>query len=202
MLVLRYSITIYGVPVDGKRNSTVHPFITSLLCQHSLFHNKIKSTIYLSPLLYWSNDSLWSCQYNSMTSSHDGMLFLSIQLKCSPVADFHGPVTRYVILRVAYMPGTFSLPALLFSNPDMHHGMWVMHMPWCMPGSLTGGFFWSRRRGKRSRHSQCMRNPQFYVSGKRLMQAPYTNTLLGGIEQGQNCTQSQIMQFCLASIFN
>ena len=35
----------------------------------------------------------------------------------------------------------------------------------------TGGFLWSRWRGKRSwhsRHSRRMRNPPFYVSGKRL----------------------------------
>ena len=43
----------------------------------------------------------------------------------------------------------------------------VTHVPWCMPGSLTRGFIWSRWQGKRSRHSQRMRNPQFYVSGKR-----------------------------------
>ena len=30
-------------------------------------------------------------------------------------------------------------------------------------------FLWSRWRRKRSRHSRCMRNPQFYVSGKRLI---------------------------------
>ena len=36
------------------------------------------------------------------------------------------------------------------------------HVPWCMPGSLTSGFLWSRWRGKRSRHSRRMRNPQFY----------------------------------------
>ena len=45
----------------------------------------------------------------------------------------HGPLTRYVKLRVAYapgMPGTFS-PALRASDPDMHHGMCVKHVPWC-----------------------------------------------------------------------
>ena len=36
-----------------------------------------------------------------------------------------------------------------------------------MSGSLTIGFLWSWRRGKRSRHSRRMRNPQFYVSGKK-----------------------------------
>ena len=82
---------------------------------------------------------------------------------------WHGPLTRYVKLRVANalgMPGTFSTP-MWFSDPSMHHGTCVTHVPWCMPGSLTGDFHWSRWRGKRSRHSRRMRNPQFCVSGKR-----------------------------------
>ena len=66
------------------------------------------------------------------------------------------------------MQGTFSPPPRN-SNPDMHHGTCVTHVSWCMPGSLTSGFLWSRWRGKRSRHSRCMRNPQFCVSGKRPM---------------------------------
>ena len=45
----------------------------------------------------------------------------------------------------------------------------MAHVPWCMPRSLTVGFIWSRWRGKRSRHSRRMRNPQFCVSGKRPM---------------------------------
>ena len=32
------------------------------------------------------------------------------------------------------MPGTFSSP-LRVSDPDMHHGACVTHVPWCMPGS-------------------------------------------------------------------
>ena len=27
----------------------------------------------------------------------------------------------------------------LVSDPDMHHGTWVTHVPWCMSGSLTRG---------------------------------------------------------------
>ena len=27
----------------------------------------------------------------------------------------------------------------LVSNPGMHHGTYVTHLPWCMSGSLTGG---------------------------------------------------------------
>ena len=47
------------------------------------------------------------------------------------------------------MPGTFS-PSPQVSDTDMHHGTCVTHVPWCMPGSLTSGFFWKRRRGKTS----------------------------------------------------
>ena len=55
------------------------------------------------------------------------------------------------------------------SDHDMHHGTCVTHVPWCMPGSLTSGFFWSQLREKRSRNSRRMRNPRFDVSGKRAM---------------------------------
>ena len=81
----------------------------------------------------------------------------------------HGPLTRYAILRVAHapgMPGKFSSPPRV-SDHDMHHGTCVTHAPWCMPGSLTTGSLWSRRWGKRSRHSRRMRNPPFWVSDKR-----------------------------------
>ena len=43
------------------------------------------------------------------------------------------------------MPGTFS-PQARGSDPDMHQGTCITHVPWCMPGSLTSGFLWSRRR--------------------------------------------------------
>ena len=66
------------------------------------------------------------------------------------------------------MPATFSSPRWV-SDHDMHHGTCVTHVSWCMPGPLTIGFLWSRWRGKCSRHSRRMRNPQFYVSGKRPM---------------------------------
>ena len=83
----------------------------------------------------------------------------------------HGPLTRYAKLRVAHapgMPGTISPPPRV-SDPDMHHGTCVTHVPWCMPGSLTSCFLWSRCQGKRSRHPWRIRNPQFCVSGKRTM---------------------------------
>ena len=64
--------------------------------------------------------------------------------------SWHGPLSRYVKLRVAHAPGnsgTFS-PSSRVSDPDMHHGTCVTHVPWCMPGSLTSRFLWSRWQGK------------------------------------------------------
>ena len=58
----------------------------------------------------------------------------------------NGPLTRYVKLRVAHapgMPGTFPRERLqrkpLVSDPIMHHGTCVTHVPWCISGSLTSG---------------------------------------------------------------
>ena len=45
------------------------------------------------------------------------------------------------------MPGMFSPPPWV-SDPSMHHGTCVTHVPWCMPESLTSGFLWSRVAGK------------------------------------------------------
>ena len=86
-------------------------------------------------------------------------------------ATANGPLIRHVKVRVAHapgMPGTFSLPPRV-SDPDMHHGPCVTHVAWCMPGSLSCGFVWSQRRGKRSLLSRRMHNTQFHVSGKRPM---------------------------------
>ena len=65
--------------------------------------------------------------------------------------SWHGPLSRYVKLRVAHAPGnsgTFS-PSSRVSDPDMHHDTCVTHLPGCMPGSLTSRFLWSRWQGKK-----------------------------------------------------
>ena len=67
------------------------------------------------------------------------------------------------------MPGTFS-PSPQVSDPDMHHGTCVTHVPWCMPGSLTIGFLWNRRRGKTFPAFPAHAQPAIYVSGKRPME--------------------------------
>ena len=80
----------------------------------------------------------------------------------------HGPLARYVKLWVAHAPAiprTFFPPPRV-SDPDMHHGTCVTHVPWYMLGSLTSGFLWSRWRGKRSRRSWCMRNPQWLIQSR------------------------------------
>ena len=51
---------------------------------------------------------------------------------------------------------------LLVSDPGMHHGTCITHVPWCMSGSANPRWW-----GKHSRHSRRMRNPQYHVSGKR-----------------------------------
>ena len=78
---------------------------------------------------------------------------LTFRWGCSNfIKNFHnGPLTRYVKLRIAHapeMPGTFFLPPRI-SAPDLRDDMCVMHVPWCMPGSLTSSCLWSWWRGKR-----------------------------------------------------
>ena len=46
------------------------------------------------------------------------------------------------------------------SDPGMHHVTCVTHVPWCMSWLLT------RSDGEMLPAFRCMRNPQFYVSGK------------------------------------
>ena len=55
----------------------------------------------------------------------------------------------------------------LVSDPGMHHGTCVTNVPWCMSGSLTPPPPPPPETEKSSRHSRRIRNPQFYVSGKR-----------------------------------
>ena len=82
----------------------------------------------------------------------------------------NGPLVRYVksaVCACAGNAGNVFFPPPRVSDPGIHHGTCVTHVSWCLPGSLTNGFPWSRRRGKRSPHSRRMRNPKLYVSGKR-----------------------------------
>ena len=123
--------------------------------QHTVHYSNYKYGV----LFAWLYCSLAKVKYRQVLNVFH---FHEIEL-------FHGPLTRYAKLLFAHAPGTpgtFS-PPVRVSDPDMHHSTCFTHVPWYMPGSLTGDFLWRRWRGKLSRHSRRMRNTQFYVSGKR-----------------------------------
>ena len=69
-------------------------------------------------------------------------------------------IRKIVGCACAWNAGNVS-PAPRDSDPDMHHGTCVTHVPRCMLGSLTSGFLLSQWREKRSQHSLRMRNPQY-----------------------------------------
>ena len=62
------------------------------------------------------------------------MLWVSYQIR--KIMGVHAPG----------MPETFPRH-LWLSDPGIHHGTCVTHVPWCMPRSLTSSVLW-RRRGK------------------------------------------------------
>ena len=101
---------------------------------------------------FWS---LTFFQYAVMTWTnfpHDWLCWRGIHRPPEDrLCSVHGPLARDVKFRVAHeliMLGTFS-PSPRISDPDMHHGTWVSHVPWCMPGSLTSSLLRIRWRGKR-----------------------------------------------------
>ena len=96
------------------------------------------------------------------------------------------------------MSGTFSPPQRV-SDPDMHHGTCVTHVPWCMTGSLTSVLLWSRRRGE-----------TFPASGKRPIGMPIVDITYIHWRSLPNCTgdyhdprkwveRSMGIKFCLCS---
>ena len=121
-----------------------------------------KLNVYFNqPHMLWKQDN---GKYPSHSKADNEALCLIGLMPPLNKSDSHGPLGTFVKLRVVYapgMPGTFFSPPRV-SEPNMHHGTFVMHA-----GSLISGFLWSRWRGKRSRHPRRTHNPQFYVSGKR-----------------------------------
>ena len=80
----------------------------------------------------------------SLTISTDDLVTVTATGKVSAWASCQ--IRKVAGAHAPGMPGTFS-PSPQVSDPDMHHGTWVTHVPWCMPGSPTSGFLWNRRRG-------------------------------------------------------
>ena len=110
------------------------------------------------------------------------------------IGKCHGPLTRYVKLRIAHAPGmpaTFSPPSTSKESASkrsrhMRHARAVMHVGIANP----------RWRGNGSRHSRRMRNPQFYVSGKRPMGVWHTEKLA----MGYLLLVTQVSHKCLYSL--
>ena len=76
----------------------------------------------------------------------------------------HGPLTRLRVTHAPGMPRTFS-PPLWISDFDMYHATCITHVPWCMPGSLTSSFLWSRLRGNiPSIHNACATHNFTYLA--------------------------------------
>ena len=93
-------------------------------------------------------------------------------VKSSPNMTFyavHGPLTRYVKVRIAHAPGmqgTFSPPSTLKESASKQSRQASRHVRHAR-AVMYVGIANPQWRGKRSRHSQRMRRPQLYVSGKR-----------------------------------
>ena len=73
----------------------------------------------------WAHNQMMSC-INNATSISPWDMFTHLW----PHRSGYGPLSRYVISRIAHapgMPGTFSPPPWV-SDPDMHHGTYVTHV--------------------------------------------------------------------------
>ena len=106
--------------------------------------------VYFAHIVKFTSQELWQ-SYDCHRSSEEILHILDKLITWTTITW-----VSYQIRKIADC--AFSPPPLV-SDPDMHHGTCVTHVPWCMRGSLTRGFLWSRWRGKRSRHSRRIRNP-------------------------------------------
>ena len=124
--------------------------------------------------------SLWNSHRSSEPKIHCKLpriqcslgIFQSILKSTNHRADNTSQCTYYQIRKIAGCACAGNawnvFPVIRgVSDPGVHHGTCVTHVPWCMPGELNSGFLGSWWRGKHSRHSWRMRNPQFCVSGMR-----------------------------------
>ena len=92
-------------------------------------------------------------------------------LKSTAFDASNGSPTRYVKLRIAHapgMPGSFSPPPTSKDTASWRSQHASRHVRYAR-AVMHVGIANPRWRGKRSRHSWRMHNPQFYVSGKRPM---------------------------------
>ena len=134
-----------------------HIFISLIQFMHGIVY------IEYIPLIYGVNFFLFDGNINGVEPTNYKYVALDnsiIWRKCYRLSMYlsdmgryciyHGPLTRYVKLRMRpECRGCFPRQTRV-NDPDMHHGTCV---------TPTSGFHWIRWWGKRSRHSRCMRNP-------------------------------------------
>ena len=143
---------------------------------HAASCDLIQNVFYLVRLAGYPNNniqietSVWTrfCWHHAwLELSPRGVRHLQILLLLSRHirAAHHVPLTRYANNSSWACAGNASFPRL--ASPICITTRASRTCRDDVSGSLTNGFLWSRWRGKRSRHSRCMRNPQFCVSGKR-----------------------------------
>ena len=117
---------------------------------------------YLSPLGHWVHTKLGNCgdlfyEQRLTWMSHGWVITSNIYVGCThPWASCQ--MHKTVGCACAGNAGNVAPPPRV-NDPDMHHRTCVTHVPWYMSGSLNSDFLRSRWRGKRSQHSQRLRNP-------------------------------------------
>ena len=112
-----------------------HPVIKAYKIVSGLTTTWLSKMCITVPLWWESIGDRWFSAWRASHAQSVSLPWASCQI--SKIAGAHAPG----------MPGTFS-PSSQVSDPDMHHGTCVTHVPWCMSGSLTSGFLWNWRRGE------------------------------------------------------
>ena len=145
-----------------------------------------------APRRHFTGDNIW----RAPQVSFNGILFLLVKQYhsccselCVKIGHCSTSIWRHIISDTNYTAdpppwascrerklagcacGGNVFPPPRVSDPDMPMGPCMTHVPWCMLGSLTSGYLWSLWRGKRSRHSRHMCNPQFTY----LVRGPWTH---------------------------
>ena len=133
------------------------------------FYHMLAWIVYFSLEKRYNNSRVYNENISGFLTAQK-IAFPSIECVCN-VRDVWLPCVTwrsYLIRNIAgcactRMPGTF-FPPPRFSDPGMHHGTCITHVPWCMPGLLTRGFLWSRA-GKTFPAFPAHAQPAFLVRG-------------------------------------
>ena len=187
-VITNFPCTLYSIPSHGMYNTHLLPLGSVQATDKLTFKQRNYATgpwfgrlAYRDPSFtpdifqtHFSNKNvIWfELNWRDIKTYLHFVLFLNTKMTWLVANNSHGRLTRYVKLRVAHAPGMPGLfPRHRLQRPQtaswrsrhasrhVRHTRAVMHVEFANP----------RWRGKRSRHFRRMRNPQFYVSGKRPM---------------------------------